>query len=226
MRKASSGEARRLAAASIGPRAYGFERALKRLHHEGQRIEDGGDDQAAEGKGESVAGNVDPEATQKGRGAEDDEQVEAEHGGRQDERQRRDCLDGGLEARGRRGEPPGDGRPQDEQDDGGDERQMEREPERSEVGHGSVHGVAETFDDGAGVLRLQVVEEGERGGVVDAALEQDGVLADGRVEVLRDIPSAALLSIAGAEHVGQRDEADIGVAGGDEGRAPGRCSHP
>ncbi len=63
-----------------------------------------------------------------------DQQVEAEHGRRQDQRQRDDGADDALEARARARQPPGDRRADDEQENGHHAGQLEGQPDGGEVG--------------------------------------------------------------------------------------------
>ena len=114
------------------------ERGGEGLHRERQTIEDGADHQAAEGEGQSVAGERDPPAAQRTVRSERDQHIESQHGRRKNDGQRDDGLDQELPAPAGEGNPVGDGQAEDQQDGGDGDRQLQRQPECLPVDcHGS-----------------------------------------------------------------------------------------
>jgi hypothetical protein len=122
------------------PPADGLERVGQRLHGERQRIEDGPEQQAAEGEGQQPEAQGLRELTAPAERAEHHQQVEAQHGGRQHQRQRHQRRDGAAPARVRPRQPPCERRREQQQQHGGGERQPEGQPDRLQVAGTEVHG--------------------------------------------------------------------------------------
>jgi hypothetical protein len=103
------------------------------LDGEGETVEDGADDEAGEGEGDGVAEEAGGVASKAGCGAEEDEEVEAEDGGRKQEREGGRGFDEGTPARAGGDDPPGDGYACQEQDERGGGGETEGEPEGLQV---------------------------------------------------------------------------------------------
>src|SRR6056297_2071573 len=82
--------------------------------------------------------------------------------------------------------------------------------------------IAGAADDGAGVVAADKFEEGCSAGVVGAPREQNGGLAQRRVQRLGRLPVAPLPGIVG-EHGGERDETEVGGAGSHRGPGAGHA---
>ena len=95
---------RRLAQARIDLR----ERRGDRLHGERQAVEHRGDDQAFERERQRVPGPLRPPSSERAARAHGHQQIEAEHGRRQHERQRDDRFDQERPAAAREREPVGE----------------------------------------------------------------------------------------------------------------------
>src|SRR6266568_3744380 len=110
------------------------------LHREGEAVEDRRQEETLEAEGERVAGGGDEAAPEGRPRAERDEQVEAEHRRRQDERERHHRLDEDLPAPARRREPVCDGEPEGEERERGERCEQDAEAEGGEVhGRSSLH---------------------------------------------------------------------------------------
>ena len=111
-----------------------LESALQRLHHEGHRVDDRPYHQGAETEGQAFARERFPGAPQRGIRREHQQQVEAEHGGRKNQRQCDQRLDqrGGTAVAPR--EPPGQGRAQQQQDQRGYRGERDGQVDRIEFG--------------------------------------------------------------------------------------------
>ena len=114
------------------PLADALERGLQRLHHEGQRVDHRANHEAGEGEGQQAEGLG--ERSEWASRSHQHEQVEAEHRGRQHERQRHQRADRRFHPGASAREPPGDRRTDDEKEHGGGRRsELYREPHRGDV---------------------------------------------------------------------------------------------
>ncbi len=145
LRKASSGEARRVAADLQRPLADGLEGGAQRLHRERQRIDHRADDEAGEGEGQGADAEGVQRRHQRAVRAQRDQQVEAQHRRRQHDRHRRDRGHRLLQPGAAPRQPPGERRRQHQQDCRRDSRELSGEPDG--VLHASPDLVAVAPDD-------------------------------------------------------------------------------
>ena len=142
MKKASRARARSANAASSGPRPHRLERALDRLHHEGEGVNRRCEDEALEREGEGAPGHGDEEPAEGSARPHHEEEVEAEDGRGEDEREGDHRLDGDTKPASGTGEPPGDRGPDGQQYRHRDGGELDAQPERLEIeGHVTVAGI-------------------------------------------------------------------------------------
>ena len=118
-----------------GGAVYGGKGDDQRLQGEGQAVDHGADQQPPESEGEGVADEGDEGSSESGCRAETDEEVEAEHGRREDQRESCDGLHNAATERVAAGDPRGQRGCQQEQAEGGEAGETQGQAEGSEV-HG------------------------------------------------------------------------------------------
>jgi hypothetical protein len=183
--------------------ADGDEGVAQRLDRERQRIDQRADHQAFEGEGQGA----DPERMQQGDQralrAQGDQQVEAQHGRGQDDRQGHQRPDRRLPARPPPGQPPGQGRGQDQQQDRGDPGQLDRQPRDLEHGQ-RASGLIDRGRFGMGLVR-RFRSLGSLGYVVELhnELSRSGhVRHEGLMSIDGDLSASLILRRGGLARVG------------------------
>jgi len=110
-----------------------FKRGDERLDAERKAVENAGDDEAGESESERVTEESEPEFAERAARAHGDEEIEAEDGGRKDERESDDGFDKKLCSKLGEGEPVGERSGENEKNRGDEEGQAKGE---EEFGHG------------------------------------------------------------------------------------------
>ena len=110
-----------------GPLAHGFKRKLNGLHRKGQREHDGADQQPREGEGQHTQAQRLRDLAHPALWAQQHQEVEAQHRGRQHQRQRHQRIDPGAPARPGLRQPPGQRGGQHQQQCRGECSQLQRQ---------------------------------------------------------------------------------------------------
>ena len=122
-------------------RTDGLEGVLQRLHHEGQRIAQRTHHQPGEGEGQPPQPQRLRQLPYPALRPHGQQQVEADHRGRQHQRQGHQGADRPLEPGAGARQPPGEGRTQHQEQQGGHAGQFQGQADRRPVRRAQAHGV-------------------------------------------------------------------------------------